>query len=304
MQPSRQGFSCFLTLAMLLASHALCSSPAIAAGSQKVTICHFPPDDPANFQTITIKAPALAAHLQHGDFLGPCANDCLLFASVCDDNDPCTVDTCKPDGTCAAPLPINCDDGNACTSDSCNPSTGDCVNTPTTGASCNDTNGCTTGNACNATGQCVGTPITGCCAADADCNDNNACTTNTCNLATNTCSSTPRNCNDNDACTADSCLPSDGSCVHAPVSCDDNDCFTQDSCDSVRGCVHTPNPLPSGSYQESCIACEVCGSGPNAILTCACPDSSGSFNLTILFLAECDLSKGIVNTNGELSCTP
>jgi len=56
-----------------------------AGTNDKVTICHFPPGNPSNYQTITISAAALPAHLAHGDFPGSCANDCKLFGSVCDD---------------------------------------------------------------------------------------------------------------------------------------------------------------------------------------------------------------------------
>ncbi|MBI4701112.1 MAG: hypothetical protein HY744_08130 [Deltaproteobacteria bacterium] len=38
----------------------------------KIVICHFPPGDPDNPQTIEIPPSALAAHLAHGDYLGPC----------------------------------------------------------------------------------------------------------------------------------------------------------------------------------------------------------------------------------------
>ena len=38
----------------------------------QVTICHRPPGNPENTQTITVGAPALPAHLAHGDTLGPC----------------------------------------------------------------------------------------------------------------------------------------------------------------------------------------------------------------------------------------
>jgi hypothetical protein len=38
----------------------------------------------------------------------------------CDDNNPCTVDTCDPVAGCIY-TPTNCDDGNACTVDSCSP---------------------------------------------------------------------------------------------------------------------------------------------------------------------------------------
>ncbi len=37
-----------------------------------VTICHFPPGNPANMQTITISVNALPAHLAHGDYVGSC----------------------------------------------------------------------------------------------------------------------------------------------------------------------------------------------------------------------------------------
>ena len=41
-------------------------------GTVKVTICHIPPGNPDNAHTITVGAPAVPAHLAHGDTLGPC----------------------------------------------------------------------------------------------------------------------------------------------------------------------------------------------------------------------------------------
>jgi len=39
----------------------------------KVTICHIPPGNPDNPQTISINADEVQEHLdEHGDFLGPC----------------------------------------------------------------------------------------------------------------------------------------------------------------------------------------------------------------------------------------
>ena len=38
-----------------------------------VTICHIPPGNPANAHTINVGAPAVDAHLRHGDTLGACA---------------------------------------------------------------------------------------------------------------------------------------------------------------------------------------------------------------------------------------
>ncbi|MFH1769334.1 MAG: NosD domain-containing protein [Parcubacteria group bacterium] len=40
--------------------------------SKKITICHIPPGNPSNAHIITIGAPALKAHLKHGDYEGEC----------------------------------------------------------------------------------------------------------------------------------------------------------------------------------------------------------------------------------------
>jgi hypothetical protein len=45
---------------------------ALGGGVDKVTICHIPPGNPANAHTITVGAPAVPAHLAHGDHLGAC----------------------------------------------------------------------------------------------------------------------------------------------------------------------------------------------------------------------------------------
>jgi hypothetical protein len=44
----------------------------VAAGNNQVTICHIPPGNPNNPQTINVGTPAVATHLAHGDYLGPC----------------------------------------------------------------------------------------------------------------------------------------------------------------------------------------------------------------------------------------
>ena len=45
------------------------------AADPKVTICHIPPGNPDNPQTITVSENALPAHLEHGDSLGACPED-------------------------------------------------------------------------------------------------------------------------------------------------------------------------------------------------------------------------------------
>ena len=43
----------------------------------------------------------------------------------CDDNNPCTIDTCDATGQCQH-TQKNCDDGNVCTKDTCDTATGNC----------------------------------------------------------------------------------------------------------------------------------------------------------------------------------
>ncbi|MBI2449793.1 hypothetical protein HYV49_05875 [Candidatus Pacearchaeota archaeon] len=41
----------------------------------KVILCHIPPGDPASAHTIEVGAPAMRAHLAHGDTLGACEGE-------------------------------------------------------------------------------------------------------------------------------------------------------------------------------------------------------------------------------------
>lgn len=54
------------------------SAQVQGAGQDKVTICHVPPGNPSNAHTIRVGAPAVAAHLAHGDSLGACAGEAEL----------------------------------------------------------------------------------------------------------------------------------------------------------------------------------------------------------------------------------
>ena len=106
-------------------------STSMAAPAPKVKVCHIPPDDPANFHTITISENALQAHLDHGDKFGACG---LFSELLCDDGDACTIDAFF-EGTesCILPIaardPTDCDDGDPNTADSCDSVQG-CINEP------------------------------------------------------------------------------------------------------------------------------------------------------------------------------
>ena len=47
----------------------------IQVGEKMVVICHIPPGNPSNHQTITVGAAAVQAHLDHGDTLGACQGE-------------------------------------------------------------------------------------------------------------------------------------------------------------------------------------------------------------------------------------
>ena len=64
-------------LAAILLGGLTFSQSALAGGAGggppgKVTICHFPPGDPSDFETLSVSINALPAHLAHGDTIGAC----------------------------------------------------------------------------------------------------------------------------------------------------------------------------------------------------------------------------------------
>lgn len=61
-----------IVLPALVVAIVLVAFPA-TAGVPKVTICHYPPGNPENAQTITVGMPAVPAHVVlHGDDIGVC----------------------------------------------------------------------------------------------------------------------------------------------------------------------------------------------------------------------------------------
>lgn len=188
----------------------------------------------------------------------PCTNDscdavagCIHtpIASGCDDGNACTtVDLCF-DGSCMAADVLQCDDNNPCTTDGCHPGSG-CVYFEND-APCTDGDVCTVGDSCDS-GSCYPgtTPLM--------CNDNNPCTNDVCNSALG-CSFIPNegSCNDADACTeGDYC--SAGFCQASTLSiCNDNNSCTSDSCHPNTGCVFTPlSPCCGNGAQESGEQCD------------------------------------------------
>ena len=159
----------------------------------------------------------------------------LPAAADCDDGDACTIDDGCLDAVCQPGAPLACDDGNVCTTDVCDPSVGCVFNNNE--APCDDDNACTTEDACKG-GECGF-------GAAAKCDDGNDCTSDGCDPdggCTHVANAKP--CDDGDACTVgDTCA--DSACKGGgAANCNDGNPCTDDGCDPTLGCVSTANAAP------------------------------------------------------------
>ena len=200
------------------------------------------------------------------------AGTCGGKSIVCDDNNPCTTDSCDPktgcgyepnkapcdDGNACTDFDLcnggkckgtakdasDCDDGNPCTKDACDPKTG-CTTTNTTGI-CDDGNPCTTNDACKG-GSCTAGTVICACEQDSDCADQNP--TNVClgklycDKSSGTCKLNPAtvvSCSSagDTACAKNLCDPATGKCATTPVAdgkacdADGSVCTSGDACKS------------------------------------------------------------------------
>ncbi|MSP91194.1 MAG: hypothetical protein EXR79_05260 [Myxococcales bacterium] len=164
--------------------------------------------------------------------------DCKLATGK---DDPCAPGKCEldPAGLPACVTQVKCDDENPCTSDSCG-STGTCSTKPielAANVACNDADPCTGGELCNK-GKCTCTGVLSC--TKATCNDGNPCTKDACQQSVG-CVATPNSasCSDGSACTTgDACQA--GKCAGTTVACDDGNACTTDACAPTQGCTHPP----------------------------------------------------------------
>ncbi len=171
------------------------------------------------------------------------SGECLLKAQnegkSCEDSDACTVSTLCVAGKCSG-TSVVCDDKNPCTLDSCGAIDG-CLYTVTTGE-CSDGLKCTTGDICAAAGVCLG--------AKKSCDDGIPCTYDSCDEASGTCTHQvgDAGCDDKNPCTKDTCDASKG-CTTSPddsAKCDDGNSCTSDICQngvckSANQCQCTTN---------------------------------------------------------------
>jgi len=172
---------------------------------------------------------------------------------ACDDGQVCTIGDICEKGGCVG-QPDTCNDQDPCTTDSCDPVDG-CKHQGYYDV-CDDGNLCTHDDFCDLWGNCHGTGTV--------CSDGNPCTTDSCNLGTGACQF-PANtlaCNDGQICTiADTCHQ--GSCAGVADSCNDGNACTNDNCDSVQGCqnVMHHDPCDDGNpctIYDNCNSLAVC----------------------------------------------
>ncbi|MFH1533199.1 MAG: hypothetical protein ABIK09_20940 [Pseudomonadota bacterium] len=281
----------------------------------------------------------------------PCTDDVCLGETGCEhvalegddcaDGDPCTAaDHCVA-GICVGE-PILCDDQNPCTDDSCT-ETGDCAHVPNVLA-CDDGDPCTVADECGE-GVCAGTPAACDCAQDEDClplEDGDVCNgtlicgsdavplqcvvdpetlvecpapegtdapclVTTCDAVTGDCGLAPGSdsapCDDGDPCTiADSC--GGGACLPGETAnCTDGNPCTDDGCDTDAGCTHTPNTLPcddgSGCTVDDGCQDGVCVGEGDLV----CDDDNGCTDDSCEPLSGCVYTPNIAPCDDGNACT-
>jgi outer membrane protein OmpA-like peptidoglycan-associated protein len=112
---------------------------------KKITICHYPPGNPENVQTITVSRSSWKAHREHGDHLGECSCEELKNCPPpppfcgdgnCDSHESCK--TCKKDcGKCSPPPPF-CGDHECGIDETCGSCEKDCGECPPPPDVCGD----------------------------------------------------------------------------------------------------------------------------------------------------------------------
>ena len=277
-----------------------------------------------------------------------------LEAGECFDGNPCTVaDHCVA-GICTG-TPALCNDDNPCTDDSCD-ETGGCIFTNNT-SKCDDGDVCTVGDVCE-DGLCAGYTVNCQCDVTADCapledgdlcNGTLVCDTGSlphkcivdlgtvkdcpvpqgqgafclaaaCDVLTGGCSIESANegfaCNDGNACTmGEQCV--DGECTAGVgVNCNDGNPCTDDVCDPQQGCLSTPNAAPCNDGNP-CTANDFCAAGEctgGSEVDCDdgdacngaedCDPVKGCIAGAPLVCSDGDLCNGVESCHKLLGCQP
>ena len=149
------------------------------------------------------------------DAASGCSNAAAPAGTACADADACNgVETCNAAGVCAAGTPLDCDDNSPCTLDSCDMA-GGCKHVDAAdGTACADADTCNGDEVCEAGVCAAGTPV--------DCDDKNDCTVDICEPSTgcmHASSSSGSPCDDGDPCTTPDTCDGNGACVPGAGGC-------------------------------------------------------------------------------------
>ncbi len=148
--------------------------------------------------------------------------------------DPCATPQFCRQGQCVIGAAIECEDNNPCTIETC---VGlKCTHPPAPNSqACDDGDPCQSGDTCNG-GLCQAGPDR------KDCNDKNPCTVDACEpfFGCRPSGEIVAPCDDGDPCTVRT-ICNDGRCVAFGYdTCDDGNACTLDLCKAGFGCTHTP----------------------------------------------------------------
>ena len=230
---------------------------------------------------------------------------CAGEAILCDDNDPCTTDSCNPLSGCVfTPSPDTDNDGtcdltDGCPNDANKTSPGNCgCGNPEPGALCNDNNPLTINDVIGGNCLCAGTPVS--CTGNGDCNDNDPCTSDACD--NNVCVFTPLPDGDGDGtCDAQDGCPADPNKT-APGICgcgvSDVDTDSDGTADCNDGCPNDANKTAPG----------ICGCGVSDVDTDSdgtadcndgCPNDA---NKTTPGICGCGVSDADTDSDGTVDC--
>lgn len=220
-----------------------------------------------------------------------CSNGaCLGTPKSCDDQDPCTLDTCSlSTGKCGSTpvlVTTQCDDAKACTvNDLCTKA--GCKGTT---KKCSDGKPCTK-DVCNVSnGSCEYININGCsgCVSAKDCDDDSACTKDACvngvckytSLESGACDDGQK-CTDNGSCKG-------GKCVTAPKVCKGAGACLAVACNTILGCVTTQaNQGQKCDDGDACTTSTTCSGG-----VCSGGDSKDCSDGKACTLDSCDKTSG------------
>ena len=167
------------------------------------------------------------------DLASGCSNTVDML-NLCSDGNACTAqDACAKSGECVGAKVVICDDSNPCTIDTCDPKSGCKFSPAAAGAACQTNDLCqTAAGVCNA-GQCKGQP-------NPAVSDGNDCTTDNCTVPAGAtkavithAAANGASCDDGDPCTkVDTCVQDQ--CQGAKLVCNDGNSCTEDQCDPLK----------------------------------------------------------------------